>query len=42
MGPAIRAYYQAALVAFSTDECVQLFRLLDRLRDSLNQIAEPE
>lgn len=42
MGPAIRAYYQAALSGFSTDECVQLFRLLDRLRASLNQIAEPE
>ena len=42
MGPAIRAYYQAALGGFSTEECVQLFRLLDRLRDSLNRIAEPE
>jgi DNA-binding MarR family transcriptional regulator len=42
MGPAIRAYYQAALDDFSTEECVQLFRLLDRLRGSLNRIAEPE
>jgi hypothetical protein len=42
MGPAIRAYYQAALADFSTEECVQLFRLLDRLRGSLNRIAEPE
>ena len=42
MGPAIRAYYQTALADLSTDECVQLFRLLDRLRDSLNRIAEPE
>jgi DNA-binding MarR family transcriptional regulator len=42
MGPAIRAYYQAALAEFSTEECVQLFRLLDRLRGSLSRIAEPE
>lgn len=42
MGPAIRAYYQAALAEFSTEECVQLFRLLDRLRASLSHIAEPE
>lgn len=42
MGPAIRAYYQAALADFSTEEAVQLFRLLDRLRGSLNRIAEPE
>jgi len=42
MGPAIRAYYQAALADFSTEEAVQLFRLLDRMRGSLNRITEPE
>ena len=35
MQPAIGAYYAAALAGFSTEECVLLFRLLDRLRDGL-------
>jgi len=38
----IRAYYGAALASFTTEECVTLFRLLDRLRDSLGRIAERE
>lgn len=38
----IRRYYAAALEVFSTEECVLLFRLLDRLRDSLGRIAGPE
>ncbi len=42
MGPDIRSYYKATLSDFSTQECVQLFRLLDRLRDSLHRIAEPD
>jgi DNA-binding MarR family transcriptional regulator len=38
----IRRYYDTALEGFSTEECVMLFRLLDRLRDSLGRIAGPE
>mgnify|MGYP001765125598 CR=1 FL=1 len=38
----IREYYADALAGFSTEECVLLFRLLDRLRDSLGRIAGPE
>ncbi|TCZ53410.1 MarR family winged helix-turn-helix transcriptional regulator [Roseicella aquatilis] len=38
----IRRYYAAALEGFSTEECASLFRLLDRLRDSLGRIAGPE
>jgi MarR family transcriptional regulator, organic hydroperoxide resistance regulator len=38
----IRAYYAEALEGFSTEECVLLFRLLDRLRDGLDRIAGPE
>jgi MarR family transcriptional regulator, organic hydroperoxide resistance regulator len=38
----IREYYAGALAGFSTEECVLLFRLLDRLRDSLGRIAGPE
>jgi DNA-binding MarR family transcriptional regulator len=39
---AIRAYYAQALEGFTTEECVTLFRLLDRLRGSLAAMAEPE
>lgn len=40
----IRPYYDAALAGFSTEECVTLFRLLDRLRDGLGALqgAEPD
>lgn len=38
----IRPYYAEALGGFSTEECVLLFRLLDRLRDSLGRIAAAE
>ena len=38
----IGAYYGTALAGFTTEECVTLFRLLDRLRDSLGRIAEGE
>ncbi len=38
----IRGYYEEALADFSTEECVLLFRLLDRLRDSLGRMAGPE
>jgi MarR family transcriptional regulator, organic hydroperoxide resistance regulator len=38
----IRQYYAEALAGFSTEECLLLFRLLDRLRDSLDGIAGPE
>lgn len=38
----IRAYYDDALDGFSTDECVMLFRLLDRLKDSLGRLAQAE
>ncbi len=35
----IRAYYATALADFSTEEAVTLYRLLDRLRDSLAAIS---
>ena len=38
----IGAYYGTALAGFTTEECVTLFRLLDRLRDSLNRISGGE
>ena len=38
----IRRYYATALEGFGTAECVQLFQLLDRLRDSLAGMAGPE
>ena len=38
----IRAYYDDALAGFAMEEAVQLFQLLDRLKDSLARIAEPE
>lgn len=38
----IRSYYGAALEGFSTEECVLLFKLLDRLRDGLGRMQEPE
>ena len=38
MQPDIRDYYADALDTFSTEEAVILFRLLDRLRDSLGRI----
>lgn len=42
MQPAIRRYYGDALEGFTLDECVTLFRLLDRLRGGLGGIAGPE
>lgn len=38
----IRSYYRGALEGFSTEECLALFRLLDRLRDSLARIGGAE
>ena len=38
----IRRYYADALDGFSLEECVLLFRLLDRLRDSLDGLPPPE
>jgi DNA-binding MarR family transcriptional regulator len=38
----IGAYYGTALAGFTTEECVTLYRLLDRLRDSLGRIAGGE
>ncbi len=38
----IRTYYAEALAGFSIEECVILFRLLDRLRGSLGGIAGPD
>ncbi len=38
----IRDYYADALADFSTEDCLLLFRLLDRLRDSLGRIAGAE
>ena len=38
----IGRYYRTALHGFSTGECLDLFRLLDRLRDSLGRIAGAE
>lgn len=42
MQPAIRRYYGEALDGFTLDECVTLFRLLDRLRGRLAGIAGDE
>ncbi|MBS0641686.1 MAG: MarR family transcriptional regulator, partial [Proteobacteria bacterium] len=42
MQATIRAYYKDALTGFSDAECVLLFRLLDRLRDSLASVAGAE
>lgn len=42
MQATIGAYYQEALAGFSQEECVLLFRLLDRLRDSLAAITGAE
>ncbi|MBR0659073.1 MarR family winged helix-turn-helix transcriptional regulator [Neoroseomonas oryzicola] len=38
----IRRYYDSALDGFTTEECVLLFQLLDRLRDGLSRMQEPE
>jgi DNA-binding MarR family transcriptional regulator len=38
----IRRYYDSALEGFSTEECVMLFKLLDRLRDGLGRMQDPE
>ncbi len=38
----IRAYYAGALSGISSAECLQLFRLLDRLRDGLARLPGPE
>lgn len=38
----IRAYYAEALADFATEDCLSLFRLLDRLRASLGRIAGAE
>lgn len=42
MQVSIRAYYTEALDGFTTAETIQLFRLLDRLRDNLSRICGPE
>jgi hypothetical protein len=42
MQGSIRPYYAEALGEFSTEECLLLFRLLDRLRGSLAAMAETE
>ena len=42
MQVSIRAYYADALSDFSSAECLQLFRLLDRLRDGLTRLSGPE
>jgi DNA-binding MarR family transcriptional regulator len=42
MQGSIRAYYEDALTDFSMEEVVQLFRLLDRLRNRLGQIVDPD
>jgi hypothetical protein len=34
----IRSYYEAALADFSTEESLQLYRLLDRLRSALSRL----
>lgn len=38
----IRRYYEDALRGFTTEECIALFRLLDRLRDGLFTLQEPD
>lgn len=42
MQATIRSYYRDALTGFSDEECVVLFRLLDRLRDRLAGISGAE
>ena len=42
MQDSIRAYYADALVEFPMQDIVRLFQLLDRLKDSLARIADPE
>lgn len=42
MRNSIRKYYEEALMGFSTEDCVAMFGLLDRLRDGLGRIATPE
>ena len=42
MRGSIRAYYDEALGGFSTQDCVTLFRLLDRLRDGLAALSGGE
>ena len=42
MAGSIEAYYAAALDGFATEECVALYQLLDRLRDSLNRLSGTE
>ena len=42
MQASIRAYYGDALAAFSTEECLRLFQLLDKLRDGLARLSGPE
>ena len=37
----IRRYFEDTLVGFSTEECLLLFRLLDRLRDGFNGSPAP-
>lgn len=38
----IRAYYGDALAAFSAEDCLRLFQLLDKLRDGLARLSGPE
>jgi DNA-binding MarR family transcriptional regulator len=38
----IRVYYETALKDFPTQDVVQLFHLLDRLKNSLAQISDPD
>jgi|SRR4051794_38948925 len=38
----IRAYYETALKDFPTQDVVQLFHLLDRLKGNLARIADPD
>ncbi len=42
MQASIRTYYADALSDLSSAECLQLFRLLDRLRDGLARLPGPE
>ena len=41
MQNSIRAYYESALEGFPIEDTVQLFQLLDRLKDGLARIADP-
>jgi hypothetical protein len=36
------AYYDSALAGFPIQDVVQIFQLLDRLKDGLARIADPE